>query len=69
MTKKPTPAKIAISRNIRLSKAILAAYPGEAYSSSLVTRRIIATTPSKRPISETVNGKIMQTPTRIRKLH
>lgn len=59
VTKKPKPHPIAHIRNKRLSSTIRAAYPGDEYSSSEVTRSIIAVTASHKLISEIDKGKIM----------
>ena len=62
VTKKPKPQPTAQNRKKRLSRTILAAYPGDEYNSSVVIRRIIAITASHKLISEIDKGKIILSP-------
>jgi hypothetical protein len=59
VTKNPKPHPIALIRKRRLSRTILAEYPGDENSSSEVIRSIIAVTASHKLISDIDKGKIM----------
>jgi len=59
VTKNPKPDPIALIRKRRLSKTILAEYPGDENSNSEVMSSMIAVTASHKLISDIDSGKIM----------